>query len=423
VRLLPENSGPCTAAALNHLYLLLDADGTVLESSSAQCQPVGHPVADLPAGRDASTGTGGIASGIGSGVGDDRVAWAFAPIVQAPPGSLDAAAAGTTADLARIPGAHPVATLYEQRSVTTGVGAVRLGNIRPLLTPGLVVLGGAVPVGLLFGYVSMRRPVRRLHRLATTTQALADGDLDRRVRVTGRDELSHLEADVNRMAERLSASLIRERALADTRARTTERARIARDLHDSVSQDLFSLRLLASGIARALPDESPLRTQLRQLETTATTATHEMQAMLLQLRPTAPADHGLPTALRQLAEAYRQRVGIVVHTELDDVELAPHREHALLRIAQEALANAVRHGEPTEVTLTLTGEVLGIHDNGRGFDPDAPTFGMGLTLMRERAAEVDSLLTVVSSPTTGTTVEVRRISSPITGTAVEVHRK
>ncbi|GIH19176.1 HAMP domain-containing sensor histidine kinase [Rugosimonospora africana] len=401
VRLLPEHAGPCTAAATNHLYLLVGADGTVLESSAARCVPTGRPLPTISEGHDAAAG----ASGIGPGVNGDRVAWALSPVVAAPPGSLDAAA--TPADLTGIAGAHQVATLYEQQPITAGHHG-RPSDARSLLTPGLVVLAGAVPVGLLFGYVSMRRPVRRLHRLATTTQALADGDLDRRVHVTGRDELSRLEADVNRMAERLSASIDRERTLADSRARTTERARIARDLHDSVSQDLFSLRLLASGIARALPDDSPLRTQLRQLASTADTATHQMQAMLLQLRPTASAEHGLPTALRQLAETYRQRVGITVHTHLDDVELDPVHEHALLRIAQEAFANAVRHGDPTDLTLTLTGDVLRVHDSGHGFDPGAPRLGMGLTLMRERAAEIGARLAVVSSPGAGTTIEVHR---------------
>lgn len=400
-RLLPERTGPCTGAAASHLYLLLGADGTVLESSATRCAPTGRPLPATSAGHDAATG----GSGIGTGVNGDRVAWASAPIVAAPPGSLDAAA--SPAALTGIAGAHQIATLYEQQPIAAARHA-RLGDVRPLLTPGLVVLAGAVPVGLLFGYVSMRRPVRRLHRLATTAQALADGDLDRRVRVIGRDELSRLEADVNRMAERLSASIDRERALADSRARTAERARIARDLHDSVSQDLFSLRLLASGIARALPDDSPLRTQLRQLETTAGTATHQMQAMLLQLRPAAASEHGLPTALRQLAEVYRQRVGITVHTHLDDVELDPVHEHALLRIAQEAFANAVRHGDPTDLTLTLTDDVLRVHDNGRGFDPGAPSFGMGLALMRERAAEIGARLNVVSSPGAGTTIEVSR---------------
>jgi signal transduction histidine kinase len=260
---------------------------------------------------------------------------------------------------------------------------------------------------LLFGYVSMRRPVRRLRRLAATAQALADGDLARRIPVSGRDELSQLEADMNRMAQRLAAALAGERELAAARARSAERARIARELHDAVSQDLFSLRLLSGGVARALPADSPLREQVEQLARTAATATREMQAMLLELRPAALTAGGLAGALSQLAEAYRQRVGIRVHTDLAEAEVSAQREHALLRIAQEALANAVRHGEPTEVTLTLSPQALRVHDDGRGFDPAVPSTGMGLSLMAERAGEVGAVLVVESSPGGGTTVEVR----------------
>lgn len=398
--LVPQFRGTCLAAAkADILYIVLNPDGTVLDSSYPDCYPVGGAAPSLP-------GAGGQ-DGVGPGTGGNRYAWARAAIVQAPPGTLDGAATTGPANLAKIPQAHQIATLYEQQIVTPPATRFTFTGARPLLLPGLVVLGGAIPVGLLFGYVSMRRPVRRLRRLAATTQALADGDLERRIQVTGRDELSQLEADINRMAERLSAAMALERALTDTRARTTERARIARDLHDSVSQDLFCLRLLAGGVARAVPDDSPLRPQLRQMEDTATTATQQMRAMLLQLRPAAPTDGGLAAALDTLAQTYRHRVGITVHTELAEIELATQHEHALLRIAHEALVNAVRHGNPTEMTVTLTTDLLRIHDNGQGFDPGEPALGMGLALMRDRAAEIGGVLSVSSSTTTGTTVEVR----------------
>lgn len=401
---LPSRSGNCLDAAKSPvLDLLLDIDGSVLSSSFPDCYSPHHPAPPLPG---AGAGPAG-ASGVGQTAGGDRVAWARAPVVQAPRHTFESDTVSGAAGLVEIPGAHQVATLYEQRQVTADAGGVRLGNVRPMLLPGLVVLASAVPVGLLFGFVSMRRPVHRLRRLAATTQALASGDLDQRVQVSGRDELSHLEADVNRMAERLSTALAKERALAETRARTNERARIARDLHDSVSQGLFSLRLLAGGAARALPADAPLHHQLRQLEETAATTTHEMQAMLLQLRPAALADAVLAEALEHVAQTYRQRVGVQVHTDLVPVILTPQRADALLRIAQEALANAVRHGHPSQLTLTLTDSLLRIADNGRGFDAGAPTLGMGLTLMRERATEVGAALTLTSAPGAGTTIEVR----------------
>jgi signal transduction histidine kinase len=247
----------------------------------------------------------------------------------------------------------------------------------------------------------------RLRRLAETTRALADGELDRRIPVRGRDELARLEDSVNRMAEQLSRALIAERELAGAHARTVERARIARDLHDSVSQELFSLRLLATGVHRALPDGSPLRIQVESMARSAGTASREMRALLLELRPVALAEAGLPVALDQLAQAYRTRLGIPVTADVEDVAWTAEQEHALLRIAQEAVGNAVRHGQPETLSIELRSGVLTVHDDGAGFDPAAATAGLGLALMRERATEIGAQLTITSAPGAGTTVEVR----------------
>jgi signal transduction histidine kinase len=120
------------------------------------------------------------------------------------------------------------------------------------------------------------------------------------------------------MAERLDAAMAAERQLAGA----GERARIARELHDSISQDLFSLRLLAGGLRKALPAGSPLQPQVETMEQTASGTMHEMQALLLELRPVALADAGLVPALEELCRAYRDRLGVTVDAELEAVELA-----------------------------------------------------------------------------------------------------
>lgn len=397
---LPHNHAACTPGdRAGSLMLLLAADRTILQSSHPACYPVGAP-APAPVGPTEPGVTGGSRK-----TPDGALVWAVEPVVRVPATALPVTVADP-ADLLGRPGAQQIATLYVQAAYDEGTSAARLGNVRPMLVPGLVVLGAALPVGLLFGYVSMQRPVRRLRRLAATTQALADGDLDQRIPVRGRDELSRLEHGVNRMAEQLSLALSAERELAGAHAKTAERSRIARELHDSVSQELFSLRLLAGGIHKALPADSPLRPQVESLARSAGTATREMRALLLELRPVALADAGLAGALEQLASAYRTRLGIAVTTHLDGVPLTGEQEHALLRIAQEALANAVRHGSPGQVTVELTAAGLTVHDDGTGFDLGHTTAGMGLTLMRERAAEIGAALIVTSAPGAGTTVHV-----------------
>jgi signal transduction histidine kinase len=283
---------------------------------------------------------------------------------------------------------------------------------------GLVVLIGAVPVGIMFGLLSTRRLIGRLRRLATSTAAVANGDYQRRVAVSGRDEVAVLENGFNQMAERLTATVSAERQLAGAE----ERARIARELHDAISQDLFSLRMLAGGMRKALPPGSPLLAQVETMEQTATGTMEEMQALLLHLRPVALGEGGLVPALQALSGAYRERLGARVHARLEPVRLGPEAEHAVLRIVQEALANAVKHARPDHIALTLVeqdGQVtVTIRDDGVGFSPadSEAHHGLGLRLMSERATEVGGVLRIDSLPGRGTTVEVSLpVDTPTTG--------
>jgi signal transduction histidine kinase len=282
-----------------------------------------------------------------------------------------------------------------------------LSTTTALLT-GALVLAGAVPVGLVFGLLSTRRLIGRLRRLAATTVAVAGGDFRRRLPAAGADEVAQLERNFNRMAERLDAAMAAERQLAGA----GERARIARELHDSISQDLFSLHLLAGGLRKALPASSPLQPQVETMERTASQTMNEMQALLLELRPVALEDAGLVPALEELCRAYRDRLGVVVDAELEPVELAPAAEHAVLRVVQEALANAVKHAQPSRIALRLQRrdgqvEVL-VSDDGGGFDPAraGERHGLGLRLMRERVTELGGDFQLDSSPGGGTSVRI-----------------
>jgi signal transduction histidine kinase len=122
--------------------------------------------------------------------------------------------------------------------------------------------------------------------------------------------------------------------------------------------------------------------------------------------------------LQELSGAYRERLGVRVHTRLEPVRLEPEAEHAVLRIVQEALANAVKHARPDEIALTLVerdGQVtVTVRDDGTGFTPadSEAHHGLGLRLMSERAAEVGAVLHVDSVPGRGTTVEVSMPGGP-----------
>jgi signal transduction histidine kinase len=242
---------------------------------------------------------------------------------------------------------------------------------------------------------------------------MADGDLRTRIPVSGGDEVGRLEHAFNSMAERLDAALEVQRKAAGSEAQRAERARIARELHDSISQDLFSASLLAGGLRKALPPNSELRHQAESMELSLVRTMREMGAMLLELRPIALEDAGLAEALGELCRAYEARLGISISTQIDDpLWLGAPVEHAVFRVIQEAIGNAVRHGDPDAIELRVAvadGRVaVTVQDDGHGFDPLMTNgrHGMGLQLMRERINELGGAVEVLSAPERGTTVLV-----------------
>jgi signal transduction histidine kinase len=280
-----------------------------------------------------------------------------------------------------------------------------------LLLPGGVALLLVVPVGVLFGLLSTGPLIRRIRRLAARTSTMADGDLRTRLPVSGNDEVAMLERSFNAMAERLEKAVAAQRAVAGADARRAERTRITRELHDSISQHLFSASMVAGGLRKALPSGSELRHQAESLERSLEHTKREMRAMLLELRPVALEDAGLAAALDELCRSYRVGLGITATARVDGDGLDAAVEHAVLRVVQEAVGNAVRHGRPTTVEVEVVragGQVaITVRDDGLGFEPgDVHRHGMGLDLMRDRVGELAGTVDVASTPGEGTTVRV-----------------
>ncbi|MFI2433634.1 GAF domain-containing sensor histidine kinase [Streptomyces sp. NPDC018693] len=194
-----------------------------------------------------------------------------------------------------------------------------------------------------------------------------------------------------------------------------ERSRLAHELHDAVSQKLFSLRLTAQAAA-ALVDRDPSRAkgELQQVAALAAEAADELRAAVVELRPAALDEDGLVATLRTqvqvLDRAHTARVSFISR----GVRALPAaQEEALLRVAQEALHNALRHSGASRVDVTLDkrgpGAVLRVTDDGSGFDPQAIRRAgrhLGLVSMRDRASGVGGGLTVESAPGKGTTIEM-----------------
>jgi nitrate/nitrite-specific signal transduction histidine kinase len=203
-----------------------------------------------------------------------------------------------------------------------------------------------------------------------------------------------------------------------------ERSRLARDLHDAVTQTLFSANL----IAEALPsiwqsDQVEGRELLGELQQLSRGALAEMRTLLLELRPASLTEMGLGDLLRQLAQAVTGQTGLPIKVEADGWFSPPADVHvALYRIAQEALNNVAKHAHASEALIRLRRVAvpgdgaaqseenaieLCVRDDGRGFDPtDIPPDRLGLSIMRERADAIGATLQIESRPGAGTKVAV-----------------
>ncbi|WP_165360634.1 histidine kinase [Candidatus Chloroploca sp. Khr17] len=200
-----------------------------------------------------------------------------------------------------------------------------------------------------------------------------------------------------------------------------ERSRLARDLHDSVNQSLFSASLIAERLPEMMqlsPDDA--NEGLRQLHQLTRSALAEMRALLIELRPAALAAAPLHQAINHLAQAFGGRRGITIKTELDPAPvLPPEVQIALYRIVQESLSNVIKHAYARtahvrmEVTplvgdseVSWSGTIdIQVRDNGRGFAIDQVGVGrFGLEIMRERATAIGAELELLSQTGVGTQV-------------------
>jgi signal transduction histidine kinase len=235
-------------------------------------------------------------------------------------------------------------------------------------------------------------------------------------------ELSRAEASL-RDSERAE----REARLAAREATATERGRLARELHDSVSQALFSMAVHARTAQLALAQlpqaaDGPLGHAVDQLRELAGGGLAEMRALIFELRPDALTEEGLVAALTRQAAAisFREQLPVAVHGPPGRLPLSGAAEENAYRIVIEALHNAVKHAGASHVSVAVTlgdkqGAQISVTDDGTGFDPGAVGPGhLGLRTMAERAAVIGADLQLVSSPRAGTRV---RLTLPAGGGA------
>jgi len=296
--------------------------------------------------------------------------------------------------------------------VPTAYGSV-LWWVQPASAPGQVAYVYVQAPWSPPAFISPARAWSELVQLGETRAllwaplAVADGDYTVTLPVSGRDEVGRLEANFTTMTGQLGSALAAERQRATGDARAAERARIAREIHDTISQHLFALRMITAGMHRADPGNQ----QAHAIERISEEALRDMQVLLIELHPASLDSTGLAPALQEICAAYHDRLGVTVDSALDDVTVPAPVEHALLRITQEACTNAVRHGNAPRLAVSMTrqdGHVeLTVRDTGTGFDPAAPHPGSGLAHIRDRVAELGGTVDIDSAPGQGTALTVR----------------
>ncbi|MDR3389444.1 MAG: sensor histidine kinase [Rudaea sp.] len=275
-----------------------------------------------------------------------------------------------------------------------------------------VVLGYLIVFGIASSFFLAAWVTRRLNRVARAAAAWSRGDFSDRIQDHSRDELGRLSGLLDGMALELKA-LMRSRAQLATLA---ERQRLARDLHDTVKQKAFALNMQLATARRQL-NAHPVAANVAQAERLSQQIQQELVQILDELRA-SDAELPLTERLRRRSLEWAQVSGVILDLDIVEVQPLPaEMEEAVLRIADEALANVLRHSGADHVALTLRLDgdrlYLIIADNGLGTSGAAPS-GMGLANMRERAQALPKgTFDLDSGAGQGTRV---RISFSITGT-------
>ncbi len=292
------------------------------------------------------------------------------------------------------------------------VGGFRMPNLAGalLIAVGVGALLLLIPagfLGLIFGFFTAWGITRRIGRLAHAAKAWSRGDFSVTAKDRSKDELGQLSRELNQMAADLENLLQARGELATLEARN----RFARDLHDSVKQQVFATSLqIAAARALIQKDTDSAESHLGQADELVRQAQKELNILIAEMRPAALEGKGLAAALREYVARWSEGAEIPADFHVRGEREAPLEvEQALFRVAQEAVANVARHSgaRHAEVDLSYTADAatLRVSDDGRGFDPSRGSGGgFGLQSMRERLIGLGGRITVDSAPGEGTRI-------------------
>jgi NarL family two-component system sensor histidine kinase LiaS len=373
--------------------IVVDSQGSVITSAGKPAIPASmqlasqlssSPAADLQRLLDGGTGDSVLVSHQSNG----------ALVVMVPIKGTDGQVEGAVVQL--------VSDLGAANRFWIGVYGIDI-----VLPSAIVLVIFAAIAGTIFGLMTARRLTRRLTRLSAALNGWSRGDFTRLVEDTSPDEIGELAGQLDQMAQRLRDLLDARQTLATLE----ERNRLARELHDSVKQQIFAVSMQLS-TARALlgPAAGAVNGPLAEAERLVDQAKGELTMLVRQLRPAALENREIVAALRQQIGEWSKQTGIRADAQLEaQLPLSVELEEALFRITQESLSNVARHSGASAVRVRLDRQaevvILTIADDGHGFDTaQVNGHGVGLPSMRERAQALGGQLTVESVAGQGTTV-------------------
>ncbi|MDI9485167.1 MAG: sensor histidine kinase [Bacillota bacterium] len=297
----------------------------------------------------------------------------------------------------------------------------------PATVLGITVIAvGVSALSAVFGGFYSSKDFRgALEEITLGAKNIAYGNLDYRLGFKGNAEFDGIIQAFNEMASRLESQVgalqklaqENEQLLQETKitAVSEERRRLARDLHDAVSQQLFAISMMSATVLK-LAEKNPEHSLdlVREISRSATRAQAEMRALLLQLRPLTLQNESLSEALSSLAAELQSKQSLAFDLDLDEVSLPSNIENQLFRIAQEGLSNVLRHAEASRarISLKVSGAnhrvILVIEDDGKGFAMEAiPQSSMGIRSIRERSTLIGGTAQWLSMPGKGTKLEIR----------------
>ncbi|WP_284644340.1 sensor histidine kinase [Paenibacillus silviterrae] len=289
----------------------------------------------------------------------------------------------------------------------------------------LTLITMVVIIGGIYGLWTSSRTKRRLELLREVMLSLEKGNLSRSVPPLGEDEIGRLGEQLNSITkkweeqvsslQRLSSNNAQLAQKAKYSAIVEERQRLARELHDAVSQQLFAISMTATAVGRTFEkDLDKAQRQIHLIEEMASVAQSEMRALLLHLRPVHLEGKRLSEGLLELLQELSAKVPMEISSEIEeDIRLPKGIEDHLFRIVQEAMSNALRHSKATKLEVRLNQPSadalrLLIRDNGVGFNlDDKKHSSYGIVTMKERVNEIGGSLNLITAPGKGTRIDIR----------------